>query len=414
MTFSLLPEESTSQEKPSIASEALRHTARTGSRIAEQFAGTPGDILSFVNDIATAPLIKKVTGKPTLPYEKTLLGKVLPPTSEHRKRSKATFGEYTEPQNKVENFSDNLISDATAIFSGGITKKAPQIFKGIWSSVLKSIGANVAKETVTDFTKDERKGAFAHLGALALLSFIDKKSATSAVGKAYAPLQDKVKNLSPVSAIKAESTLQNLKSNMMKGTQAPSEQFIIDEVDKVLSKIKNGKISPEEAWASKRSINEKTGNLLFSINKKDDQKRARKLISIVTNELDDVLKLTAKQDPKFYKDLKSANAAFKTIADSNLISKWIENNAKYTPLTAGLLHTFGGSIGKSAGALILPYEVTKVLYRISKSPMLAKHYAKTIASATKENAPIFNRNLKILDKELQKSEKKDKFSLVED
>lgn len=412
MPFELLPEEVSPESSESFGSQALRGSARTASRIGEQIAGAPGDIFSLINDFIAKPAVESITGKPGVSYEETLLGKILPTTFEHRKRTTQTIGKTIEPQNKLEKFFDDLVTDATSVFLPG---KKTGIAKSIGSSLFKSFGANVSKEAVQDLTSDEKKGALAHMGALGLLSIIDKKSAAQAISEGYKPLEAKVSKLLPVSANKLETNLNNLKSKMQKGTQAPSEQFIIDEVDKVLGKVKDGKITPEEAWASKRSLNEKITDVLYNIKKKDHQKRARKLASVISHELDDTLALTQKQDPKFYKDLKSWNTAFKTVADSNLISRWIENNMKYSPLSIGLLHVIGSPVfTKGTAGLLLPYEASKVLYRISKSRKLAKHYSKVISLAAAENAPAFNHQLKILDKELQKEEKKDRFELLPD
>jgi len=153
--------------------------------------------------------------------------------------------------------------------------------------------------------------------------------------------------------------------------------------------------------------------MLFDIPKKSDQARARKLAKGILHEVDNTLKLTAKQDPTFYKDLKSADKAFGVIAESNFISNWVEKHAKYTPVTHGFVELFKGLTGSSVGTAFLPYQVGKILYRISKSPVLAKHYAKTLGAAAAQDSVVMNKHLRDLDKEYQKQEKKDKFILVE-
>lgn len=412
MPFELLSDDSPAQESPSLGSEILRHGARTGIRAAEQVAGFPGDILSLVNEYIARPVVGALSGQKTQPYEELGISKILPTSEKLRKGNIKQGGKILEPQNKYEKFTDNLINDATSIFLPG--KKTGNILKGAGAALVKATGANLAKEAINDLTADQKKGAYAHLGALTLLSFIDKKGAAKAISEGYHPLQQRVTQLNPVSAVKLETNLNNLKTKMMKGTQAPSEKFIIDEVDAVLQKVKNGQISPEEAWAAKRSLNEKLSKVLFEIPQKGTQQRARKLATQISHELDDALKFTQKQDPKFYKELSAWNRAYGTMAESNLVTKWIENNLKYSPLTVGLTHLIGNPISAKASALIAPYEIGKVLYRMSRSPKLAKHYASTMAAASAENVVAFNRQLKILDKELQNDEKHDRFTLIED
>lgn len=411
MPYSLVPEEQTQEKSPGFFKEAGRHIARTGARIGEQIAGAPGDIFSLINSTVAGPLSEKITGNKAVPYEETLLGKVLPTTEEHRKRTTAALGKTVEPQNKVERFIDDVFTDATSLLLPGA--KAGKLAKSAAFSLGKSIGANVVGKTVEDVTNDKEKAAYSKLGSLFLLSLVDQKRAAKAVGELYGPLQAKAAQLKPVDASQLENTLQNLRTNVSKGTLAPSEKFVYDEANLVLQKIKNGKISPEEAWAAKRSLNEKLPKALFEIPGHQHQQRARSLALKITNALDNALAQTQHQDPKFYKDLKSANRAFATIADSNFITKSIEKNLRYTPITTGLLHAMGGPISQTAIGAAVPYAAGKILYRIAKSPALAKHYTKTLVAAGAQDAIVFNRELKKLDKMLQKEEKQDTFSLVD-
>lgn len=413
MAFELLREQIPETEEPSLGQEIKRHAGRTAARIGENIAGAPGDILSLINEYIAGPAATAITGEEQIPYEELEISKVLPTSEKLKAGHEKEFGEAVKPQNKVESFFDDVVSTATSIFSPGATlKRGVGLGKNVLSSLFKSVGAHTAKETVKDFTGSEEKGVAAQIGALTLLSFIDKKGAAKAISEGYKPLEARAASLLPVSANKLENTLSNLKSKMQKGTQAPSEKFIIDEVDAVLDKIKNGKITPEEAWASKRSLNEKLSKVLFDTPYKS-QPRARKLASIIGSELDDALALTKSQDPSFYKDLKGWNTAYKAMADSNVVSKWVEKNLKYTPMSVGLLNMFGGTIGAVAGTAALPYQAIKTSYRIAKSPKLASHYSKALGLAFSEDAVSFNKQLKLLDKEIQNDENKDRWKIVD-
>ena len=102
------------------------------------------------------------------------------------------------------------------------------------------------------------------------------------------------------------------------------------------------------------------------------------------------------------------------MADSNVISKWTEKNLKYTPVTAGLVNMFGGAVGTTASVAAFPYQIGKIAYRMAKSPKLAAHYSKTMASVIAEDSVTFNKNIKQLDSEIQKEEKKkSKFRLID-
>jgi len=411
MPFELLEETSPSPNEESMLSTLGRGAARTTARIGEQIAGAPGDIFSLINDYIAKPLAEKITGKPGVNYEETYLGKVLPTTATHRKGLEDKFGELVKPQGKIEKFIDDVISDATAYALPGL--KAEKLASKAMKSLAISSIANTVGAGVEDITANESKASMAKLGSLFMLSMFDKPKAAKAIGELYKPLSDKVGQLAPVSANRLSNSLHDLQNKVSKGTLAPSEKFIFDEAGEILSKIKNGRITPEELWSVKRSLNEKLTKVLFDTPQKAAQGRARKLAKHVLRETDAALAQTAKQDPKFYKDLKAADRAFGVIAQSDWISRYFEKNVKYTPFTHGLIEMFSSSLGSTAATAALPYQVGKILYRISKSPVLARHYANTLASAAKDDVIVMNKEFKKLDKELKNEEKKDRFILIE-
>lgn len=410
MPFELISDEAPQEESESLLSQAGRGIARTTSRVAEQAVGLPGDIFSLINEYIARPIAEKVTGG-SAPYEETLLGKLLPTTESHKGASERAFGETVKPQNDYEKFIDEVVQDATAIAVPGFgqAKKGKTALKALAIST----AANSVGDLAQDLSSDEKTGAYAKLGSLMMLSLLDKPAAAESISRLYKPLQEKASSLASVNAEPLSRNLNILKNKMTKGTIAPSEKFIIDEVDAILPKIQNGKIRPEELWATKRSLNEKLSKILYDIPEKATQQRARKLAKGIQKDLSDTLKETAKQDPKFYKDLKAADKAFAVVAKSNLASRYIENNLKYNPMTAGLLHIFGSGAAKVAGPVLLPYQVGKVFYRISKSPILAKHYAKVVGAAASEDAAILNREMMKLDQGLQKETKKDRFEFID-
>lgn len=419
MSFSLLPEETHHSEQPKsigkqigeVAKEVVRPQARVAARAIEQTVGLPGDIFSLLNRFVAGPISEKITGEKAVPYEETTLGKILPTTSTHRENIKSLTGGFLEPKNEIERFADDVITDTTALLLP-IKTKVP--FKRTFSRAFStSLGANALGEGAKDLTGDEAKGSYAKMGSLFLLSLLNKPSAAKFAGDLYKEAEAAIPSNAQVNASNLVTSLNNLKNKMSKGTLAPSEKFIIDESDAILSKVKNGKISPEEAWASKRSLNEKLEKVLYDTPQKAAQARARKFAGSIQHELKNVLQDYGKTNPKFYENFKKAEEAFGTIGQSNLISKFVDKNLKYSPLTAGLLHLFHGPIGASAAATAIPYQGAKLLYRISKSPTLAKYYTNVVRSAAKEDAISFNKELQKLDEAFQKEEKKDQFTLLD-
>lgn len=411
MPYELIPENIDSSEAESLPSTIGRNIARTTSRIGEQVAGIPGDIFSLINEYIAKPTVEKLTGKPGVSYEETMLGKLLPTTEKHREATTKTLGKLVQPQNDVEKFFDNVFQDATSLAIPGL-KGAKLASKGAKSLAI-ATAANTLGDLTKDITADEKKASMAKMGSLFALSLLDKKKAAQAVGELYKPLEEKISKLAPVSAKNLEQDLVFLQNKLRKGTLAPSEKFVYDEAQLILDKISNSKISPEELWASKRSLNEKLTKVLFDTPEKASQQRARKLAKNIGYSLDQSLKQTSKQDPNFYKDLKKANQAFGVVSESNWITKYIENNMKYNPVTHGLIQLFENQIGSTASAAALPYGAVKIMYRISQSPVLAKHYMKILKSAAEQNAPVLNREMEKLDKKIQQDQKKEKFILID-
>ena len=59
------------------------------------------------------------------------------------------------------------------------------------------------------------------------------------------------------------------------------------------------------------------------------------------------------------------------------------------------------------------YQGAKLIYRIARSPTLARMYSRIVGSAVAENAPLMNKEIKKLDHEIQKEEKsKTKYTLI--
>jgi hypothetical protein len=411
MPYELMSDSPAEPESESVISQAGRGIVRTASRVGEQVAGFPGDIMSLVNEYIAKPVVEYATGEKGVSYDQTPLGKMLPTSETHRKNMEKGLGNILKPQNDVEKYIDNIVQEATSYTIPGL-RQAKVLDKAVKSLVINTT-ANALGDITKDWTKDEKKAGYVKAGSLLLLSLFDKPAAAKTVGDLYKPLQDKVVNLNPVNATGLSANLNNLKNRMLKGTQAPSEKFVVDEIDAILGKIKNGTITPEELWATKRSLNEKLTKVLFETPRKADQGRARKLAKTITHDLDQTMKQTVKQDPKFYKDLKKADQAFGVINESNLITKYIENNMKYNPVTHGLVNMFQSSVGSLGAGAILPYQVGKILYRITHSPVLAKHYGNVLKAAATENAITLNKELKKLDQGLQKETKKDKFILMD-
>jgi hypothetical protein len=226
----------------------------------------------------------------------------------------------------------------------------------------------------------------------------------------YAQADSLLPQSAQVMAVNLQKKFNDLKKMVSKGTMAPSEKFIVDEVDAVLNKVKDGKINVAEAVASKRSLNEKVQNFIYTSPEKASKARARKLSTQISKELDSVIESYGKENPKFLKTYREANDAFGALAQSKTVSKFINKHApKYAPHTAGGIlaeiifrpDLLGPTIA-TAGIGTILVKSGELLYRVLKSPTLSKYYFGVIKEATKENIPAMLNQYRKLDEGMKK------------
>ncbi len=213
-TYSIVEDQGAPE--PSFLQEAPKQAGRTALRFMEGAVGAPGDILSLINDYIAGPISSKITGNESQPYENLRISSILPTSQQLTKKSGVTA------KDGSEQFFDNIARDAGSLFAPGaaVKKGVGVLGKGAYS-LFSSVFANTAKKGVEDVTANENKGNAAYLGALTMLSFLDKQGAAKAIAEGYRPLNAKVKTLSPVPATKLKSSLEGLRSSMQKGTVTP-------------------------------------------------------------------------------------------------------------------------------------------------------------------------------------------------
>ena len=393
-----------------IFDEGKRHLERTGSNISTRLLGTPGDIFSLINDYIAGPTVSGFTGQKAVPYEETILSKGFPTTESLRQRNQAP-----QAQNEVEKFVDDVVEDTAMLFSPSKIGKYGVKGLNFFKNLAKSLGANFLGETAKQNISEE-SSPYVKAGSLFLTSLLDQESAAKQVGKLY---QEAEKNLPSTAKISAHSLNKNLDSlahTITKGRpyenlSAP-ERFVIDQINKVKNLTQTGEINIHQAIAQKRSLNKELATLYKEVPGGKEQKNVKNLAKQITGYLGKTIEDYGKTNKAFYKPYKDADQAFGTLANSNFVSSWIEKNLTQHPVINGLAHMFAVPI-KMGAAAILPYQVTKLTYRISKSPTLAKIYAKTMKAAANEDKLLFNKYFKELDQALQDEESEDRFEFID-
>jgi len=412
MAWELLEEE---QQSPSFASEALRHTARTGSNIVTSAAGLPGDILSLANEFIANPIVEAFGGKAS-PYEGTYLGRTLPTGSTLRQESEEQFGGYLKPRNEIEKFVSDVAEDAALLFSPGKIAKGAKIGRSVLGALGKSIGANIAGEVVQQTTGSMEGAAATKAGTLMVLSLIDPRMASREVSKLYGEARAALPETARTSATSLEKNLSKLEHQITKGRPKSSlsaaEKFVLDKADGVKSLIEDGKINIEQAWAQKRSLNEDLTNLYKDFDK-GSAKGIRNNAKQVTGALNQTLSEYGKDNRAFYKPFKAADEAYGALAQSQRIGNWVTRNLKTLGSVVGLGSLFDPTVIAGAAGVVAIHESAKLMYKIGKSPTLRKLYGNAIQAAAKENAPLFNRYYQELDKGLAKELDQEKWEFID-
>lgn len=401
--------------QPSLSTESLhRLPVQAVKGAAATLPGIFGDILSLPYAGVNAAV--SALGGSNVPYEESALGKIIPTTQSHIKTLEEGIP-YLKPKNKIESFISDVASDATSLaMPAGTLAKAGLRGTNLTRSFLTSLGANTAGATVADLTGDPQKGAYTKMGAMFLFSALNKPGAQKEVGKLYQEADKLLPEHAIVNSSRLESEMNGLKNKILhgRGVQdlAPSEKFVIDQADTILRQVHQGQSNVGTLKSALRSLNENLQKAIFEAPDKASKVRAKKLAKQINRNVNETLADYGKTNPEWWKAQKAANEGFATLQQSNFITNFIEKNVKHGTIAHGLMHALGIGVG-AAG--YLPYEATKLAYRISKSPTLAKHYARVVSSAAAENASVMNKELSKLDEELKKEEsiKKTKYKLID-
>lgn len=416
-----IEEAPTLETAPTAEKEALRHLARSGARAGETILGLPGDIMSLAKEapFKTAQLL----GVPEETLQRARdISKYIPlplqdlPTSrEIREKITSKIGEgYLEPKTKKEQFADEVLSDAVAL-------AVPLPVKGLktfpkTTKLLKylgtSLGANSASELAKSLGASEKTQGALKLGSFMLLGTIGRKNIKDLYKTKFSEADKALKGNPKVNASYLNKYIENTRSKLKKGLESTSEKAVINKLNALQNKIKNGLIEVKELQASKRSLNEEVGKILAEVPTKAAKQRARKLLNEVNFRIGQDLKKYGKRNPKFWKPYSEANEAFKIYNQSNLIGNNISKLSKYSPaspLLYPLMKVLPAPTVATAIGTTGAYKIGQLAYRLTKSPVLRKHYTDLIKASSQENALAITRALKKMDQELLKMGKKENF-----
>ena len=415
-------------DKPEQTSTGIQGSYQKTSSIPKQIAkefsagalGTYGDIAETIglqkeNAPKLLPSQKEKFTKEALASDKELINlasedlDILPsysklPTSKDIREGAAQFFGIGEPKTHKERLIGKAAGTVGGI--GSLGGGAGVIGRGIAGSIagqeVKEAGFSDALATTVDIGTN--------LGLGLVKTLVNKGTATQLASKLYKNAEEALPAEAVGDAKNLEKSLESLSKKMQLGLEASSEKTVIDTTDKILEKIKDGKMSYKEAVASKRSLNEIMGEIVFKTPTKAAKARASKLLGEVKSSLDDFIKTSKDKYPIFYKNQVAADQAFATIAQSkrvtNFVSKTIAAHPKEVASGTialawhyGLMPSLFGIAKGAAG--VSAVKAGEFGYRFMKSPVLRKHYNEIINSALKENKAGVLNNLRKINKEIE-------------
>jgi hypothetical protein len=410
------------QKKPSKESTvgietAYRAPVLAATGAAATLPGVFGDIAKGVNDLVAAPITKHVFRQKPVPYEETYIGKALPTTAQHKKTLEENIP-FLKPKNKLEEFTQDIAMDTAALFLPGKAFKMGKYAFSPFRSLSIATAANTLGKGAELWTGDKSKGDMTKSGSMVVLSLLSPTSASNISQNLYKSAQNSLPANASTRSASLTNKLTNLENKILTGRPvqnlAPSEKFVIDQIDKFRNLEKNGRISIESLVAQKRSLNEELQKVLFDVPEKAAKSRARQLATEISNAAKGTMAEYGQQNPQWWKFQQAADQAYGAMAQSNYLSRVLEKFMRGRP--EALAHVFGIGIPAGVGMVSAPgaigtlaaYQGTKLGTRIVKSPELRNHYAKVLGAAAADNPKLIHKELDELEEKIEKSEDKSK------
>lgn len=382
-------------EEPSFLSEIPRHAARIGSRAAETIGGIPGDIQDLIQSGVFAGLEKLIGHKvtPEVRKEAAKFSERAPTSQELKKLSEEKTGGYTKAKGETEELFDEYATTVASLLG-------PMKFRKSLGVAAMGLGAKKGAE-ILGFEPNTQEAA--KLGTMLVSSMFNPRGVKQLYTNYYNEAFKHAPEGTFVSAKPLESKLQKLRKKLSEGIEAPTEKAVLDDLEKVSSKIKDGKVDVREMMATNRSINERMGDPELLI-------RGKNLYPELKKAVNDSIKLY--DNKEFLKSWQSANEAFSGLHESQKLTRYISRHLGNKPIEkaifASIAETAGGYpeaiVPTIAGATtaflgVKGIELTK---RILSNPTLRKYYGDVLTNAAKENRVSMVKSAENLRKRLEK------------
>lgn len=378
-----------------------RNATRLGSRVAETIGGIPGEIEEIGNLIqsGTFDFLESSFGKTKFDKEEGINRK-LPTSRDLNNKSIELSKGYTAPKDESEKLADEFTSTVSSLLG-------PMKFRKALG--MAALGTGVRKGTEI-LGLGETSQEAAKLGTMVVSSMINPKGVKQLYTNLYNEAESFVPKGTTVPSKPLEDKLYKLRDKLSLGIEAPTEKAVIDDIDKVLQKVKNGRLEVNEMMATNRSINEKMGDPEILKRGKNLYPQVKKAVNDSINEY---------TNPEFKKAWKGANEAFSGVHESQKISRYISKTVGNKPITTailtGIAETAAGypeAVIPTIAASLVGYGGVKgveLMQRIASNPTLRKYYMDVIINASKENSTALIKSVNNLEKSIKDDDEHQSF-----
>lgn len=398
--------------KRTAIQEIGRHAARSAARAGETALGLPGDltqiansaIKGLVNSAVQSPIGQAILGQGQHPElaENIDIGKLVSPlgaptSADIREQTKKIGEGFLEPQSEAEKFSDEIISDLTAL-AIPIKGKIPFL-----RTLGTAIGSNLIGKGAEMLGAGERTKTAAKLGSMFLLTAVNPKGAEKYANDLYAEAKKLVPKNATVPAKSLQKQIGALREQLKKGGTAPYKAPALTKLNEIQSKIKYGQIPVDELTEFKIDINKARSGLYGDVNlDKGGRAIAKRNLDSTAKIVDNALRDYGEINPAWAHKYRPANDAYGAIAQSKKVSSAISRFISKHP--ASSIATLGAELflaPKTVPAALAGFGALKsgeLIARVIKSPELRKYYSNIVAAALKDDSIAIARNLEKIQK----------------
>lgn len=400
---------------------AVRHGARSASRIAETIGGLPKNALNFAESIygmipenlRQEGVIQKTIPGGTIAgpvigaaYD---IGKQFLPSSEQIKETIAQAAPtgYLEPQSQLESLSDELVSDFSALMFptgpiGGAKALGKQALKAA-GIVIPSTAAGLLAKKAGFGEKGQAGVKFgtALLTSMGMGASLKKQAQNTYEEIKASPLSKKTMRVGPISKITKDIEKDFLKKGRV--TDVPEKELVKNIIGDFNGKVKRGRVQIADLAQFKQELSKDIERLAR------DKAAQQKVINLQSN----INKLLKDQGyNKLADQFTKADELWTGASRGQKINDFVKNVV--TDRFPNIVAFFGamskpgtffpkvGQLAMGTGAGYVASHVANNIRNLITLPTLRNDYISLLGAAAKENAPLVLRRAEKLEKQLSK------------